>query len=90
MSAISIAIEKAGGAVASAKACGVRRQAVDKWLAKGSLPRTDYTGETDYAQLLANAAAERGEHFDVTWLRENARPRAAGATQALPAGKDAA
>lgn len=90
MSAISIAIEKAGGAVASAKACGVRRQAVDKWLAKGSLPRTDYTGETDYAQLLANAAAERGEHFEVTWLRENARPRAAGAPQALPAKKDAA
>lgn len=90
MSTLKTAIDKAGGPASAAKVCGVSARAVYKWLSNESLPRTDYTGETDYAQLLANAAAERGEHFDVTWLRENARPRAAGATQALPAGKDAA
>lgn len=87
MSAISIAIEKVGGPVAAAKVCGVRRQAVDKWISKGSLPRTDYTGETNYAQALAKAASERGESFDVTWLRENARPRPPSSAQVDPAKK---
>lgn len=75
MSAISLAVEAAGGPVASAKVCGVKRQAVDKWIAKGSLPRTEYTGETDYASRLANAAAVRGEPFDPAWLLAESAPK---------------
>ncbi|MCY1503021.1 hypothetical protein D9M68_371340 [compost metagenome] len=72
MSAISIAVEAVGGPVAAAKACGVSRQAIDKWLAKGSLPRTDYTGETDHAKSLAEAS---GGKFTAEWLLAQAAPK---------------
>ncbi|UQY33570.1 helix-turn-helix domain-containing protein [Pseudomonas fulva] len=75
MSAIADAVTAAGGPVSAAKACGISRQAVDKWLANECLPRTDYTGETNYAQVLAHAAEQRGEGFAVEWLRDNARPK---------------
>lgn len=88
MSTIKTAIDQAGGPSAAAKVCGVSPRAVYKWLANASLPRTDYTGETDYAQALADAAAARGDAFDVTWLRENAKPRpAAGLAASTPAKK---
>lgn len=87
MSTLKTAIDQAGGPAAAAKVCGVSPRAIYKWLANESLPRTDYTGETDYAQALATAAAARGEPFDVTWLRENARPRPAGMASSTPAKK---
>lgn len=76
MSAISIAIERVGGPISAAKACGIRRQAVDKWLAKGALPRTDYTGETDYARRLADASAGG---FTAEWLLAEAAPKKSAA-----------
>jgi len=76
MSAIGFAVDKVGGPVAAAKACGIRRQAIDKWIAKGSLPRTDYTGETNYAEKLSEAAA--GE-FTAEWLLAEASPRKSAA-----------
>jgi hypothetical protein len=76
MSAISIAVEKVGGAIPAAKVCGVRRQAVDKWLAKGTLPRTEYTGETTYAKSLAEAS---GEQFTAEWLLAAAAPKKSAA-----------
>lgn len=36
----------------AAECCGVRYQAVRKWQRRG-LPRTEFTGETDYAGVLA-------------------------------------
>lgn len=72
MNAITIAVEKVGGPVAAAKACEIRRQAVDKWLVKGTLPRTDYTGETNYAERLA--AASDGQ-FTAAWLLAEAAPK---------------
>ncbi|MCY1298980.1 hypothetical protein D9M68_704640 [compost metagenome] len=72
MSAISIAIEQVGGPIAAAKICGIRRQAVDKWVSKGSLPRTDYTGETNYAARLADASAGK---FTAEWLLAEAAPK---------------
>ncbi len=77
MTAISIAIERVGGPVCAARICGVSRPAVDKWLAKGALPRTEYTGETRYAERLATAAAERGEPFDAAWLLSESAPKRA-------------
>lgn len=45
---IKYAIEIAGGQVRVAKACGVSQPAVSGWINRG-LPRTDWTGETNYA-----------------------------------------
>lgn len=38
-----------------AKACGVTYQSVKRWEAKGRVPRTDWTGETDYARCIETA-----------------------------------
>ncbi|MBM6928608.1 YdaS family helix-turn-helix protein [Parasutterella secunda] len=38
-----------------AQACGVRHQSIYRWVEKGSLPRTDWTGETDYASRIEEA-----------------------------------
>lgn len=38
-----------------ARACGVTYQSVKRWEAKGYLPRTDWTGETDYARRIEEA-----------------------------------
>lgn len=48
--------EKAGGIDASAKACGISSRALYKWASRNSLPRTEYTGETNYAEVLAGLA----------------------------------
>lgn len=51
------AIELVPGKVqGAASVCGVSVRAVYKWLNAGRLPRTDYTGETDYASRLAEAS----------------------------------
>lgn len=71
MNSISHAVEKVGGPIAAAKACGITRQAIDKWIAKGRLPRSDYTGETQYAAKLA--AASDGA-FTEQWLLDAASP----------------
>jgi len=42
-----------GGMEAAALACGVSVRALYKWANRNSLPRTEYTGETRYAEALA-------------------------------------
>lgn len=37
--------------------CGVSGKAVMKWSIAGRPPRTEYTGETNYAELISNAVA---------------------------------
>ncbi|HBY0167284.1 TPA: Cro/Cl family transcriptional regulator, partial [Klebsiella pneumoniae] len=39
-----------------AEACGCSPRAIYKWIANGSLPRTDYTEETNYAEKIALAS----------------------------------
>jgi len=39
-----------------ADVCGLTPKAVYKWLERGSLPRTEFTGETDYAGKIAKAS----------------------------------
>jgi hypothetical protein len=48
---IRLAAERLG-AYAIAAACGVKGPSVYKWLANGFLPRTEWTGETNYAQVI--------------------------------------
>lgn len=43
-----------------AKACGVTYQALRKWESRGRLPRTEWTGETNYAAAISAACAEKG------------------------------
>lgn len=49
------AIEILGGYEATGRVCGVSGKAVRKWALRGRLPRTEATGETHYAQLMAKA-----------------------------------
>mgnify|MGYP000904615946 CR=1 FL=1 len=65
------AVKGVGGPVEVAKICGVTRQAVDKWLQNGFLPRTEYTGETCYAEKLAQVS---GGAFTATELLEKTAP----------------
>ena len=51
---ISQAVEIVGLAKL-ARILGVTYQAIRKWEAKGRLPRTEWTGETDYASLIEEA-----------------------------------
>jgi hypothetical protein len=80
MSAIKEAVKCVGGAKAAAKACGVSVRAVYKWIAADALPRTEYTGETNYVAQLSEAAAKQGKPFDFNRLKAVAAPRKAGET----------
>lgn len=39
-----------------ADVCGLTPKAIYKWLERGSLPRTEFTGETKYADKIAKAS----------------------------------
>lgn len=45
-----------GGVTKAASVCGVSERAVYKWIERGRLPRTDFTGETHYAKKLEEAS----------------------------------
>tara|TARA_A100000171_G_scaffold40546_1_gene40935 strand:+ start:2257 stop:2523 length:267 start_codon:yes stop_codon:yes gene_type:complete len=73
------AVALAGGPIPTAKACSVSRQAVDKWLARGQLPRTDYTGESSHAKAIASLAGEQGAEFSASDLLEALKEKAKSA-----------
>ncbi|WP_244651979.1 helix-turn-helix domain-containing protein [Pseudomonas viridiflava] len=72
--ALAFAVDAVGGLTAAAKICGKSYQAVNKWRKTARLPRTEYSGETLYAQRLAHAASLNGVHFDASWLLGRCRP----------------
>ncbi len=78
-SAIAFAFEAVGGIGAAAKVCNRSYQALNKWRQAGCLPRTDYTGETKYAELLAAAAERQGNTFQAVWLLNASAPQKAAA-----------
>lgn len=53
------AIQSVGGVGPAASVCGVSPRAVYKWLKRKRLPRTEHTGETNYAELMALHAREK-------------------------------
>lgn len=68
--ALSALIENVPGKVAgAAKICNVSVRAVYKWISHGRLPRTDYTGETNYAEKLAVSTG--GKHSASEFLSCN-------------------
>jgi len=82
MNPVQIAVEAVGGQTAAAKICNLSVPAINRWYAKGRLPRTEYTGKTNYAHLLA--AAGNGE-FSAEWLLNAANPDKQGTTQSTSA-----
>lgn len=58
MSYLKQSIADAGGVTAVALACGLSPRAIYKWISAGSMPRTEYTGETDYAKKIALRPAD--------------------------------
>lgn len=60
-----------GGVKTASEICGVSPRAFYKWLDADALPRTDYTGETRYAELLAQASDGR---YTADHLLEALRP----------------
>ena len=73
--AIAFAFEAVGGIGAAAKICNRSCQALNKWRLAANLPRTDYTGETNYAVLLATAATHKGNSFEAAWLLNVSAPQ---------------
>ncbi len=59
-------VKAAGGIREVSVACEVTYEAVRKWVAAGRLPRTDWTGETNYADLICNLALAR--HQDGNYI----------------------
>ncbi|MBI6621945.1 hypothetical protein YA0783_27020 [Pseudomonas corrugata] len=77
--AIAFAFEAVGGIGAAAKICNRSYQALHKWRQAACLPRTEYTGETKYAVLLAAAGEKRGNRFEAAWLLDVSAPQKAAA-----------
>ena len=65
-----------GKQVGAGEACGVTPSIIGRWIRQKHLPRTEYTGETDYAARLANASqkARAQRPFTAAWLKANAAP----------------
>lgn len=53
MLSLRTAVDALGGPERAARVCEVSSRALYKWLLTGTLPRTEYTGETRYAEKMA-------------------------------------
>ncbi|MBK8974127.1 MAG: hypothetical protein IPM37_23210 [Hahellaceae bacterium] len=71
---IKSAVEMIGGVTVAATLCGVTRRSVYKWIERGRLPKSAYTGEKDYAEKLAR---HPGARFTANWLIERTTQKAA-------------
>lgn len=68
---IKFAFDAVGGRSKAALLLGRTYMAMSKMEKKGNLPRTEYTGETDYANTLANNSDGK---FTAQWLLDEANP----------------
>jgi hypothetical protein len=75
MSALKHAVDSVGGPQKAAEICGVTRRYIYKMLKREALPRTEYTGESHYAEKLAAASEAGDQPFAAQWLLEKARPK---------------
>ncbi|WHP46397.1 hypothetical protein QMO40_07110 [Mannheimia bovis] len=65
-------IESIGSVLKVSELLGVSHSAIHRWLIANALPRTEWTGETDYAQRLSDAL---GGKLSKTQILEIAHPR---------------
>lgn len=72
MNPIQRAVIAVGGRTIASSLLGISYVAVRKMSEKGVLPRTDYTGETNYAHILA---ANSGGKVTEAWLLDKANPK---------------
>ncbi|MFL1502132.1 MULTISPECIES: hypothetical protein [unclassified Pseudomonas] len=79
MSPLKKSIDDAGGVPVVALACGKTPRAVYKWLTADCLPRTEYTGETNYAEKICELATAKGKPFETAWLLSEAHPNKSAA-----------
>lgn len=63
---------KAIGVQSISIACECSPRAIYKWIEKGCLPRTDFTGETHYAELIACASAGK---YSADLIKQISRPQ---------------
>lgn len=64
------------GLVRLARSVGVSYQAVRKWQVAGRLPRTEWTGETSYAESIerATSGAVTRDELLTPWPAQDKRP----------------
>lgn len=72
MNAMKIAFTAVGGRTKAANLLNRTYQAIKKMEDRGVLPRTEYTGETNYARTLAKNS---NGQFTEEWLLKNANPQ---------------
>ncbi|MDH1690842.1 hypothetical protein [Acinetobacter junii] len=72
MNPIQQAIDAVGGRTSAAALLGISYVAVRKMAEKGVLPRTDYTGETKYAEIFAKNSKGK---LTKEWLLDKANPK---------------
>lgn len=68
---IKIAFDAVGGRTKAANLLNRSYQAIKKMEDKGTLPRTEYTNETSYSQILASNS---NGQFTADWLLDKANP----------------
>mgnify|MGYP001557567868 FL=1 len=71
MNPIKHAFDAVGGRAKAALLLGRSYMAMSKMEKRGILPRTEYTGETTYAQILASNS---NGAFTAQWLLDEAKP----------------
>lgn len=76
ISSLRDVVDACGGVSSIAKACKISQRAIYKWLSNESLPRTEYTGETDYAKKLAELS---NGQFTKDFVLNIAKPKKAAA-----------
>ncbi|WP_088458751.1 hypothetical protein [Acinetobacter soli] len=76
MNPIKYAFDAVGGRSKAALLLNRSYMAMSKMEKRGVLPRTEYTGETKYAQILAKNSNGK---FTAEWLLEKAKPEQSAA-----------
>lgn len=57
--ALKYIVEALGGPTVVSKVCGITRNCIYRWFYRGGLPRTEYTGQTHYAEKMARISKGR-------------------------------
>lgn len=73
--ALTLAFHLIGGPYAVSKLCGVSNTSVIRWKQNACLPRTEWTGETDYAERMEKATFGAVTKAELLAYRKPRKPR---------------